>query len=114
MKITKFKLIFTGSKITIQEFERPFGYDFESKANKNSRPRTEKLLDPEECARKARNRLKKLIWSNGWQITNPQTNKPYKPIFITLTFADNIQDLKTANLILKNFIKRLNHYVSKN
>ena len=36
-----------------------------------------------------------------------------KPVFITLTFADNIQDLFIANAEFTLFIKRLNYYVFK-
>ena len=39
---------------------------------------------------------------------NPQLNK-----FFTLTFADNITDLKYANNQFCNFIKRLNRYLAK-
>ncbi len=112
MKITNKILIITGSKITIQEYDRPIGYAF----SVNQKPHVnkiiyEKLANPEESARKAKSALKRLIWCNGWQYFNPQTKKRFVPQFLTLTFAENIQDLKEANIIFKNFLKRLNYYV---
>ena len=67
---------------------------------------------PEEIlkssARRAKRMIKRLIRANSFRWFKPD-NKPYQPITLTLTFAENIQDLKRANYEFTKFIRRLNY-----
>jgi len=40
---------------------------------------------------------------------NVRKHGDFEPVFATLTFKENIEDLKLANNIFKNFLKRLNY-----
>jgi hypothetical protein len=62
-------------------------------------------------ARRAKKMIKRLIYSNcfTWLKNN---NKPYRPVTMTLTFAENIQDLKRANREFSKFILRLNYEIN--
>jgi hypothetical protein len=68
--------------------------------------------DPEKTApsvNRSRSRLRRLIYANAgkWKDRNGHLI-PAK--FLTLTFQENIQDLKTANKYLTEFIKKLNYH----
>lgn len=68
--------------------------------------------DPEKTApsvNRSRSKLRRLIYSNVgiWKDKNGRFI-PAK--FLTLTFKENIQDLKTANKYLTEFIKKLNYH----
>lgn len=62
---------------------------------------------------RARNTLTRLINSNVYQYFNTK-GRPYPPIFLTLTFAEDIRNQKQANKLFTLFIKRLNYEVHKN
>ena len=51
--------------------------------------------------------IKRLIYANSFKWF--KNNKPYLPITLTLTFKENIQDLKQANYDFTKFIRRLNY-----
>ena len=55
--------------------------------------------------------LRRLVNSNAWRWSK-DNGKPYLPVFATLTFAEDIREIKTANLIFSKFIKRLNYYLT--
>lgn len=63
-------------------------------------------------ARRAKKMIKRLIYANSfyWFKDN---GKPYLPTTITLTFAENIQNLKVANYEFTKFIRRLNYEANK-
>jgi hypothetical protein len=72
----------------------------------------EKSRNRQVNIRRARFKMMDLINSNvfksmcGGEIVYPK--------FLTLTFKEEIQELKEANILFKNFIKRMNYYVNKN
>jgi len=53
---------------------------------------------------RARERLYDIIEANNGQYPNP-------PIFLTLTFSDNISHLKVANAYFRAFVRKLNRYL---
>lgn len=63
-------------------------------------------------ARRAKKMIKRLIYANSFYWFK-KNGKPYLPTTITLTFAENIQDLTKANNEFTKFIKRLNYEVNK-
>lgn len=103
---TYLKVIVTGHVIEVYEYEKlpslPGGkkdktsvFDFDlEKANYDNT-----LQDRKNNMQKARNRLRRLITANF--------NENSK--FITLTFKDNLRDVKQANKDFKKFIQRLRY-----
>lgn len=60
---------------------------------------------------KARNDVRRLINSNVYQWQD-EYGKTFRPVFLTLTFADNVTDLDDAHSEFRRFIKRLGNYVT--
>ncbi len=60
----------------------------------------------EKVLNRARTRLRRIINSNVNQYGKEFTSK-----FVTLTFKENVTDLKQANYEFKKFIKRLNYHM---
>ena len=123
MKLTKKKLIFSGS--TIEEYsydDKPLSYDFTVPEQSRTRSRIV-VTDEASKQRKAESQqrslhrtnsiLRRLVNTNAWQWFKKDA-VPYPPVFVTFTFKENIQNIKEANKIFSNFIKRLNYAVDEN
>lgn len=61
---------------------------------------------------RAKRTLTRLINSNIHQYINAK-GRPYPPIFLTLTFAEDIRNQKDGNKLFTQFIKNLNYYLFK-
>ncbi|MFA5830391.1 MAG: hypothetical protein WC878_01020 [Candidatus Paceibacterota bacterium] len=61
---------------------------------------------------RTRSILRRLINANAWRWNKPN-GEVYPPIFVTLTFAENTQNTKTANFLFSKFIKRLTYYIGE-
>lgn len=121
-KTTNTKLIISGSTLEVYLYtETPVAYGF-TIPEKQRRIKNKILVIDEESKlhkiesrkkgmQRSRSVLRRLINSNAWKWRKIDS-KFYLPVFVTLTFAENIQDTKTANLVFSKFIKRLNYYVS--
>ena len=59
---------------------------------------------------KSGNRLRQLVRYNAGQYKKRNGSK-FPPIFLTLTFTENVQDWKYANREFSKFIQRLNYFV---
>lgn len=88
---------------------------------KYKKPRAEQISpkpkpDPDEAikssARRAKRMIKRLIHSNSFIWFKPNLSA-YSPVTVTLTFAENIQDLKAANYEFTKFIRRLNYETNR-
>ena len=53
-----------------------------------------------------------LISTNAW-FWKRNNSTPFWPSFLTLTFKENITDVKEGNYLQSKFIKRLNYYIYK-
>ncbi len=117
------RLVISGSVFEFYEFSDPIMYgrrfkrkniDIEETEIKvkttSSMTEEEKIL---ASARRAKRTLSRLIRSNAFKWHN-QNGKPYLPIVLTLTFKDEIRDIKTANNLFTDFIQRLNYSVNLN
>ena len=105
-----FKVVVSGEHVEVYKYKKSVWRDFEKKDFENVRSQKEpKQLDAFEqmeimkkkqqySVNRTRTEIRRLINSN------PQLTK-----FMTLTFADNITDLKEANYIFNQFIKRMNY-----
>lgn len=61
---------------------------------------------------RAKRTLTRLIDSNIYQYTNSK-GRLYPPVFLTLTFAEDIRSQKDGNKLFTQFIKKLNYYLFK-
>lgn len=104
----KRKIIVSGDIVEIYEYDKPILEGYKD-TKKNSRGRQvvandeNKELNREKVLQRARRDLRRIINSNIDMYGVPAK-------FVTLTFADNITDLKQANKEFTKFIKRLKRY----
>ena len=110
------KIIKSGDVLEIYEYSEGYikGYtltEYEINNRKiNNRTRTESNSDDTDSSRerslkRAKANLRRLINANHGQYGDQFTSK-----FLTLTFKENIQDIKQANYEFTKFIKRLNYH----
>ena len=119
---TKAKAIISGSVVEIFNYSTPQIYGHAGKKIKKiKKPHQNDLFANIEAidfsrqvsTYRAKSTIKRLIYANAYRyIKRDQT--PFLPIFGTFTFADNVQDPKTANYEFTKFIKRLNYVVGQN
>lgn len=110
------KVVKSGSLLEIYQFGRDINLGRrirhikteEEKALQGNKPKSSYEEIIKASARRAKRMIKRLIMANcfSWFKDN---GKPYLPITLTLTFADNIADLKQANYEFTKFIRRLNY-----
>ncbi|MFZ2539948.1 MAG: hypothetical protein WAX04_13795 [Oscillospiraceae bacterium] len=60
---------------------------------------------------RARNEIRRLVNTNVSQYCDENGNA-YMPVFLTLTFSENIQDIAWANNEFRKFIKRLGNHIA--
>ncbi|MGU9287880.1 rolling circle replication-associated protein, partial [Clostridium perfringens] len=102
----KTKVFLCGNVVEVYEYDKPIfnGYK-DSKGRKGRRSCAsddEKIKNREKVCRRAMNDLRRLINTNF---------KRGSSRFITLTFKDNVQDLKYSNYEFKKFVKRFEYYL---
>lgn len=110
------KMIVSGNQV---EVIRLPDYSITDYALKNPKQKTERAkLDDKSIAlmsyRRAKKRFSSLLNCNigHWYVND--SKKPCPAIFMTLTFAENVTDLKSANRLFSKFIQRLNYRFSIN
>lgn len=102
------KIVVSGQQVEVYNYKKQIWRDFEKKTQKKDTSKREpKQLDILETIKNKKekqqyslNRTKKEI--KRLVNANPQLNK-----FMTLTFADNITNVKQANYLFNQFIKRI-------
>lgn len=114
MKISNNKAIFTGNYRQFYTYEKPFTFGFKNNKknaslvttdmSENSEERREKYV--QTATSRAKNQIKRLIHGNQYEHQE-------KPVFLTLTFKENITNVKTANREFNMFIKRMNRRIKK-
>ncbi|MBP7845880.1 MAG: hypothetical protein KA007_00385 [Candidatus Pacebacteria bacterium] len=106
------KVVVSGKHVEVYTYKKSVWRDFEKRTQesvKETSQKEPKQLDiferikiqqqkQEYSVNRTRTEIRRLINSN------PQLNK-----FMTLTFADNFTDLKKANYLFNQFIKRMNY-----
>jgi hypothetical protein len=118
MKLTNIKTVILGSKVKFLHFNIPISYGFENLAAKNKsrvfelNPDEDLFSYAEESARKARGRIRNIIWSNACQYFK-EKGKPFKPQFSTFTFNHDVLDFQSGQQIFNNFKKRLDYKLGK-
>jgi len=109
---TYLKVIVTGGVVEVYEYEKLPELPREKREGRNEKEFLEKygdyeydntLTDRQNNMHKARNNFRRLITANF----NANSR------FITLTFKDNLKDVKSANNEFKKFIQRLRYKYGK-
>ncbi|HGD0575772.1 TPA: hypothetical protein ACG7AG_002668 [Clostridium perfringens] len=101
-KVTDFVAICCGNVVEIKHYEKSLVYNFESTQSNSLGKKKNHSEKRSDSVNRAKHKLRQLI----------NTNVTKNSKFVTLTFAENIKDVKQAKIIFKNFIKRFNYYLS--
>jgi len=114
---TSTKVVKSGSLLEIYDFGRDINL-----GNKRRRLKPEgvekviTIKTKEEAkeilkasSRRSKRMIKRLIKANSFFWTREKTGKPYLPITLTLTFKENITELKEANYEFTKLIRSLNY-----
>ncbi len=107
------KVVVSGKQVEVYTYKQEVWREYEVKPRidiKKEEPKQLDIFEQEELRKKklqysinrTKTEIKRLINSN------PQLNK-----FMTLTFADNITDIQTANYMFNQFIKRTSYRFPK-
>lgn len=111
-KYVNCKVIVSGNIVEITRYQYGYTKGLQG-TNKTGRKGIEGKTAEEQAKTQIENRSKTLQRARQHirrlANANPQLDK-----FFTLTFKDNIKDIKTANTEFDKFIKRLNYYSTKN
>lgn len=106
------KIVLSGDTLELYEYDEGYlkGYELtDSEKGQAGRLKDEKSENYEEhrkqVLQRAKKNLRRLINANHGQYGDQFTSK-----FLTLTFKENIQDIKQANYEFKKFMQRLNYY----
>lgn len=112
---TKLRLLLCGRIASLRSYEKEIWYNTQySKMKKNPKEKQEKTEEQKmeirkRAAYRARNNVYNLISTNAW-FWKKEDNSAFLPVFLTLTFKENITEIKKGNYLLSKFIKRLNYY----
>ncbi len=121
IQFTNGRLKITGDILTYEVFAKPFriGQRLPRKKKESHSETTDQNIVPADKP-KAQTRLRNLYAAKrrltDWINTNVKTiigknGLPIPPIFMTLTFGDNITDLNEAHKYFKQFIAKVNYQV---
>lgn len=99
------KIVLSGNIVEVYEYENDVLYGYKdtkkvSRGRNSTANDVDKEVNREKVLSRARKDLRRLINCNIQKYSK----------FLTLTFADNVQDLDYANNEFKKFIKRLNYH----
>jgi hypothetical protein len=103
IKKTNKKLVISGDFIELYTFERPLFYNF----SQESQERIEREVQSEErrfsSIKRSRDQIRRLCNANCFFYSD------HRPKFLTLTFRDNITDLKQARKYYRLFNQKLQY-----
>lgn len=109
----KSKIVISGKIVEVYDYDRGYsvGYTLNDKDKSNRGRRIDYTSDEYEVNRdkvlsRARKDLRRIVNSNVDAYGDEFTTK-----FVTLTFRDNVTDLKLANYEFKKFMQRLNYHM---
>lgn len=109
------KVVKSGSLLEIYRFGRDIslGRKIRHIKTEEEKPKTDKGDSLGASARRSKRMIKRLIKANSFLWFRGKKHLPYLPITLTLTFKENITDLKEANYEFTKFIRRLNYEVNQ-
>jgi hypothetical protein len=114
----KRKIVVSNKIIEVYKYDNYFHYgerikNPNEKGLKNIPKKKENKLESRQLSNfRSKRNLKRLINSNAG-IYKKKTGDFSPPVFLTITFAENITDVQQANKEFTNFLKRLNYWVWK-
>lgn len=112
MQFTNQKITIAGHIVEYDIMEQPIKYGPDNHKKHKSTGKT--LSTPEEneisSANRAKSAVRRLVNSNAHKWLK-ENGTSYLPIFITLTFEDDIRDLDIASGFFKVAMQRLNYFV---
>ena len=107
------KVIWSGDVVELIEYELSVvvGREVNRLGRSVEASKEQKVLNRLKTMRRARSNLMRLINSNvrRWY---DEDGRPYEPVFLTLTFANNVQDIDEGNKAFKNFRRRLEYEIN--
>lgn len=112
--LTNRKIILSGDILERFQYALPVAYNFIRKPSQGGsslvRESPEAVLA--RSLSQTKHKLVRTINSNARQWLD-QSQNPFEPKFTTLTFAENVADLNTANHEFTNFLKNFNYYLTR-
>ncbi len=104
-KTSNSRITTIGNRVLFDTFDKPVRYGYTQKTVRGKRD-PDKLRDEEACLRRTRKLLRDLVLANFGQYRDSK-GRIMPSIFLTLTFAENMQDEAKANKLYHAFIQRL-------
>lgn len=101
------KLIISGNVVELYEYQYPLVKGMLNKKVGRGNSKNTDSITKAENRKKTQYRARKQVY----RIINSNASEMKK--FVTLTFAENLTDIKKANKCFKTFIQRLNYYLKK-
>lgn len=102
--VTNYKAVCSGNVIEIYNYEEPLFYGFDNSNNGIGKGK-KKVGDKADFIKRRDNMMNSKMKLR--RLINANVKKYSK--FVTLTFAENVQDVDSAKDIFKKFIKKLNY-----
>jgi len=105
-----FKVVVSGKHVEVYKYKKQVWREFEKKNFEDEKPQKEpKQLNAFEQMEIMKQKQQYSINRTRTEIRRLINSNPQLTKFMTLTFAKNITDLKEANYIFNQFIKRMNY-----
>jgi len=111
----KLKLIISGPMLEIYEYDLAPRKPYKIRLTPEEREKKERLFGkkdaievPKTSFYRSRKVAKRIMFCNAWRWVK-ENGLPFPPFFLTLTFAENIQDIPLARDIFRKFIQRFNY-----
>lgn len=119
MKLTDTKIIISGSTLEAYLYvDREISYDFKVKRSftrievVDEVSRLRKIESREKGMRRAKSKLRRTINANAWKWRRPD-GQLYLPVFVTLTFRENVTSIKEANPLFTRFVENLTYHITR-
>lgn len=110
---TNSKTIITGNIVETFKYEKELWYgNLPQSITRSNGTKRKNGKRTKQSLQRAKGSLKRLINANAWNWFD-ENGKVFIPIFFTLTFAENMTDIKKANYEFTKFIQRFNYKVYK-
>lgn len=112
------KLVISGDFIEHYQYQRAIeegyerGDEFKKKGRESCASELERFENRKKVMQRARSKIRRVINSNVGRWYD-ERGSPIEPKFFTMTYADNITDIKYSNNEFEKYIKRLKRALKK-
>ncbi len=103
------KVVVSGEHVEVYNYKKSVWREFEKKETNNKPQKEPKQLSIEEQVKIQQQKQQYSVNRTRTEIRRLINSNPQLTKFMTLTFAKNITDLKEANYIFNQFIKRMTY-----